>query len=249
VKRCVETLAATGADNVGGPARTRAVGYMQKAVATAYHSAFACGGASFHNLSFEGPVDTVTYGCWSREVFQKFGYFDEGLVRNQDDEHNLRISRAGGRIWQNPRIVSWYRPRQTLGALFRQYFQYGYWKVAVIRKHRIPASLRHVVPALFVLALGGTMTVFASAAALGAPMLATLASFLFSLTAALYGLATIGAALACEKPFGRRVIPMLPLVFAVYHVSYGTGFLLALLHSVLPDSAKNSSRIVTSLTR
>ncbi len=78
--------------------------------------------------------------------------FDETLVRNQDDELNLRLTRAGGKIWQSPDIVSWYSPRATLTALFLQYFQYGFWKAAVVRKHRLPGSWRHLVPVAFVLA-------------------------------------------------------------------------------------------------
>ena len=112
----VDPLDETGADNVGGPALTRADGYLASAIAAAYHSSFACGGARFHQASYEGAVDTVTYGCWRRALFDRIGFFDETLVRNQDDELNLRIVRSGGTIWQSPRIVSWYRPRATLGA-------------------------------------------------------------------------------------------------------------------------------------
>jgi succinoglycan biosynthesis protein ExoA len=153
VQQCVAVLQETGADNVGGPARTRAETYLEKAVAAAYHSRFAVGGARFHDVNYEGWVDTVTYGCWRREAFDRFGYFDEELVRNQDDEHNLRIIRDGGKIWQSPKIRSWYRPRGSLSALFKQYMQYGYWKVRVIQKHKLPASWRHLVPGAFVLAL------------------------------------------------------------------------------------------------
>ncbi len=98
-------------------------------------------------------MDTVYLGCWRREIFDRIGLFDETLVRNQDDEWNLRLTRAGGRIWQSPRIRSVYSVRESLGALFRQYLQYGYWKVRVIRKHRLPASPRHLVPGLFLASL------------------------------------------------------------------------------------------------
>jgi glycosyltransferase involved in cell wall biosynthesis len=151
--RCLETLNQTGADNVGGPARTRADTSMQKANAAAYHSPFSAGGARFHDISYAGYVDTVTYGCWPRSTFEKFGLFDEELVRNQDDEHNLRIINGGGRIWQNPKIKSWYQPRASLTGLFTQYLQYGYWKVRVMKKHKRLASWRHLVPAAFLLTL------------------------------------------------------------------------------------------------
>ncbi len=146
IVRCLEVIRSTGATNVGGAARTEATEWVPRAIAAAYGSAFAVGGARFHFPDYEGAVDTVTYGCWRRDNLIRLGLFDVEFVRNQDDELNLRIVRSGGLVWQSPSIISWYRPRRSLGHLFRQYFQYGFWKVAVIRKHRLPASWRHIVP-------------------------------------------------------------------------------------------------------
>ena len=153
VCRCVEALEQSGADNVGGPWVAKGIGALSCAIAAAFQSPFAVGGARGHDPHYEGPVDTVYLGCWRWEAFERFGYFDEELVRNQDDEHNLRIIRGGGRIYQSPKIRSWYRPRGSLTALFKQYTQYGYWKVRVIQKHKLPASWRHLVPGAFVLTL------------------------------------------------------------------------------------------------
>src|SRR5437667_1091572 len=150
VKQCLAVLNETGADNVGGPMRTRADTFMEEAIRAVFHSAWAVGGARSHDPAYEGLVDTVIYGCWKKSVFDQVGLFDEELVRNQDDEHNLRIARAGGRIYQSPRIRSWYHVRGSLAALFRQYMQYGYWKVMVIRKNHLHALFRHVVPVAFV---------------------------------------------------------------------------------------------------
>ena len=150
-RKCVTTLERTGADNVGGPARTRTQGTRARAFAAAYHSRFSTG-ARFHDENYEGWIDTVPYGCWRKETLERLGLFDEHLVRNQDDELNLRLIRAGGKIWQSPDIVSWYSPRATLKALFVQYFQYGFWKAAVIRKHKLPGSWRHLIPVTFVAA-------------------------------------------------------------------------------------------------
>src|SRR5262249_47627952 len=146
-RRCLEALRLTGADNVGGAARTKASGLRARAIAAAYHSRFSTGGAKFHDERYEGYVDTVTYGCWHKSTLERLGLFDETLARNQDDELNLRLVRAGGKIWQSAAVVSWYRPRSSISALCRQYFQYGFWKVAVIRKHVLPASWRHLAPA------------------------------------------------------------------------------------------------------
>lgn len=217
VKQCLATLAATGADNVGGPARTCARSYFQHANRLAYHSPFAVGGARFHVESYEGPVDTVVYGCWPREVFDRLGGFDTQLVRNQDDEFNLRTVRTGGRLWQNPAIRSWYYPRSNARALFRQYLQYGYWKVRVVQKHRRPASWRHLVPGAFVAALGLTVAAAPfSAAARRAAVLLFVAYVAASLLACLW---------TCLRPGRFRYLPVMPLVFACYHFGYGIGFL------------------------
>jgi glycosyltransferase involved in cell wall biosynthesis len=255
VKRCVECLDATGADNVGGPARTRAESYVQRAVAAAYHSRFAVGGARFHDVNYEGPVDTVTYGCWRKEAFERFGYFDEELVRNQDDEHNLRIVRAGGRVWQSPRIRSWYHPRSTLSGLFRQYMQYGYWKVRVIQKHRLPASWRHLVPGAFVI---GVLTLMILSAGLGAASamvawggILRAVNFgvlaLLAMTLGSYALALATASVLTARSNSWRLLPVLPAVFACYHLGYGWGFLRGLADFVM--LRRRAGAAFTELTR
>ncbi len=225
---CVEILETTGAANVGGPARTRAVGIQARAVAAAYHSRFSTGGARFHDVNYEGWVDTVPYGCWRKTTLEQIGLFDETLVRNQDDELNLRLLRAGGKIWQSPAIVSWYSPRATLSSLFRQYFQYGFWKVAVIRKHSLPASWRHLVPIGFVMANILFLAGMVFTKAIGAEQwFATIAVLWVSLVAA-YGVAILAASLITARRNEWATLPHLPGIFAAYHLSYGLGFLFGL---------------------
>ncbi|MCD4748308.1 MAG: glycosyltransferase family 2 protein [Thermoanaerobaculales bacterium] len=225
VKCCLEVLRGTLADNVGGPARTTTTGLRQAAIAAGYHSWFSVGGARFHKAGYEGPVDTVTYGCWPKETFERFGFFDEELVRNQDDEHNIRIVRGGGLVWQSPRIRSWYRPRSGLPDLFRQYFQYGYWKVRVIRKHHLPGSWRHLVPGLFVVSL-----------------LVLLLASTFSKTARWLMAAELMTYLCCNMMASylaartqRRwgLMPILLGVFPTFHISYGMGFLLGVVDFIV----------------
>lgn len=216
VRRCVEVLQETGADNVGGPWVARGDTYVGRAIAAAFQSPFAAGWARGHDPTYEGTVDSVYLGCWRRAIFDRIGLFDEALVRNQDDEWNLRLTRAGGKIWQSPRIQSRYGARESLGSLFRQYLQYGYWKVAVIRKHRIPASWRHLVPGGFLIAL-----IALAAAGLFWPPAGSLALALLGL----YVLALLAASVFCAAKGGWRLLPVLPLVFACYHFGYGLGFL------------------------
>ena len=224
---CLETLESTGADNVGGPARTNATGTYARAVAAAYHSRF-CTGARFHDVNYEGWVDTVTYGCWRKATFDRIGLFDENLVRNQDDELNLRLIRAGGKIWQNPRIMSWYSPRTKLSSVFRQYFQYGFWKVAVIRKHKIPASWRHVVPVLFVMMNLALLTAIPLAIWAGSMQFALLSAGSCAAMIACYGLANVSASALAARSAGWDLFPYIPAAFATYHVSWGLGFLVGI---------------------
>lgn len=222
--QCIKALFASGADNVGGPARTFSRSWIQRAIAAAFRSRFSTGGAHFHNPNYEGFVDTVPYGCWWRSTFKNIGMFDENLVCNQDDEFNLRLIRSGGKIWQTPEIRSWYIPRASLKSLFCQYFQYGFWKVMVIRKHRFPSSVRHLTPALFI----------ASNILLVMTTIADLIVEIDGLTFLMAGgylingsylLLSCGASILAGRRDGWSLIPILPLVFAIYHVSYGIGFL------------------------
>jgi succinoglycan biosynthesis protein ExoA len=228
-RRSVETLERTGADNAGGPARTRASGLVARAIAAAYHSRFSTGGGKFHDEDYEGWVDTVPFGCWRKSTLEKLGLFDETLVRNQDDELNLRLLRRGGRIWQDPQIRCWYSPRPTLGALFRQYMQYGYWKVAVIRKHRLPGSWRHLAPVAFIVGNLGLPAIVVAAAVSGAREVATAAAAVWLGLAVAYVAANLAASLVTARRRGWETLPYLPAVFAAYHVSYGLGFFAGLL--------------------
>ena len=249
-KKCIETLRTTGADNVGGPARTKADGFWARAIRAAYHSRFSTGGASFHDDRYSGYVDTVTYGCWRKATLLKLGLFDERLVRNQDDELNLRITRTGGKIWQSSEIMSWYRPRASLSALFRQYFQYGFWKVAVIRKHRIPGAVRHLVPAMFVagnfaLLVGSLLAVSGGFRDLSRTIL-----LVWGIILAAYCVGMVFAALAAARKFGWALLPFLPITFLVFHLSYGLGFLAGSTYWTLARSASGRfSDLFVGVTR
>jgi succinoglycan biosynthesis protein ExoA len=238
VSQCIAVLQETGADNVGGPWVAQGTGYIGRAVAAAFQSPFAVGGARGHNPHHTGSVDTVYLGCWPREVFDRIGFFDEELVRNQDDEFNLRLSRTGGLIWQSPRIKSWYHPRASLRTLWRQYVQYGYWKVRVIQKHRLPASVRHLVPAAFVVTM------------LTLPLLALRwpgAWGLWGALGLLYIVGNLAASVTTAGRHGWMLGPVLPVVFACYHLGYGYGFLRGLWDFIL--WRRPPARAMVALTR
>ena len=238
VLRCVEVLKETGADNVGGPWVACGKGKVGKAIAAAFQSPFSCGGARGHDVTYSGPIDTVYLGCWHREIFDRMGLFDEGLVRNQDDEFNLRIIRSGGKIWQSTKIRSCYWPRESLGYLFAQYLQYGYWKVRVIQKHRLPASLRHLIPASFLLSL------------ILLPLLSLFwptSLWLWSALVAFYFTIDVVLSVWTAVPDRWRLLPLLPFTFATFHFAYGLGFLRGFMDFVV--FRRRSRESYTTLTR
>jgi len=238
VQNCLEVLQTTGADNVGGAWVAKGTGTIGRAVAAAFQSPFSFGDRRGHNPDYEGIVDTVYLGCWPRRVFDRIGLFDEELVRNQDDEFNLRLTRAGGKIWQSPLIKSWYIPRNSLFALLKQYMQYGYWKVRVIQKHRLPASVRHLVAGGFLLSL----------------IVLLLASLRWPLAAqgwiglvSAYSACNVIASFLTAARHGWKLFPLLPVVFACYHFAYGFGFLRGVCDFII--LRRGPHRTYTGLTR
>lgn len=214
VSSAVETLQRTGADLVGGPARAESETVVGEAIALAMSTKFGVGGATFRYATEESVVDTVFMGVCRRELYERIGGFDAEMVRNQDDELSYRLLEQGGKIVCNPSIRSVYRNRATLRSLWKQYFDYGRWKVRVMQKHPAQMRARHFVPPAFVSSLG--------ASALFPPALAAIA---FA-----YGSATVAMSLSIAARSKRvDVLPYLPAAFAILHVGYGAGFLRGLI--------------------
>lgn len=221
IAQCLSALESSGADNVGGPWVARGEGLLGESIALAFQSKWSTGGGRAHDPGYEGWIDTVYLGCWRRQAFERFGLFDEELTRGQDSELNFRIWLHGGRVWQTPKICSWYQPRRSPLALFRQYAQWGYWKVAILRKHRAPASLRQVAPAFCLLAL-----LTALAALLFDPLLVVPLATVMTL----YGAANLAAGIAVTGRARRgRLSFLVAAVFPVFHFGYGYGYLRGLL--------------------
>ncbi|MDD5195392.1 MAG: glycosyltransferase family 2 protein [Candidatus Omnitrophica bacterium] len=214
ISQCVETLQRTGADCVGGHQRPVAKQLIQEAVALAVTSPFGTGNARFRHQNNSGWVDTVYMGAYRREVFDRIGMFDEELVRNQDDEFNFRLVQAGGKIWLDQNIRSMYYSRSNLKSLWRQYFQYGFWKLRVMQKRKAIASCRHLAPVLFVLGIAGSMAGF----------LITRNLWIALVIVGPYIIANMCAAIISAR---RRpiMIFILPIIFFIIHFSYGLGFL------------------------
>jgi glycosyltransferase involved in cell wall biosynthesis len=220
VHQCVEALHRTGADNVGGTMRAVAQNTFGQVTALATSTPFGVGGARFHYSDREEWVDTVYLGAWPRAVFARIGLFDEELVRTQDSEFNYRLRKFGGRILHSPRIMSSYSGRTRPIALAKQYFQYGLWKVRVLQKNPRQMCLRQFVPPTLVIAL------------IGSALLALFSKWgliLLQVIGGAYLLANLAASLITAAKNGWRHAPLLPVAFAILHLSWGLGFLVGLL--------------------
>jgi succinoglycan biosynthesis protein ExoA len=214
VRRCVELLLQTGADNVGGLQYSAGNNLVGKAISLATSSPFGVGGAKFHYASQPGWVDTVYLGAYWREVFERIGGFDEELVRNQDDEFNFRLTQSGGKIWLDPSLKTVYYSRASFSKLWRQYFQYGFYKVRVMQKRGGVASWRHLVPAGFVVGLISAVLL----------ALITRNQVWVLAIAGPYLIANIGASLWTARR-DWQTLPLVPIAFCILHLAYGCGFL------------------------
>jgi succinoglycan biosynthesis protein ExoA len=216
IVECVKELQSTGAMCVGGAWRAGGSRALQRAISAAFTSPFGSGGALSRRADYNGKVDTVYLGTWWRSDLLRLGGFDEDLIRNQDDELCLRITRLGGLIWQSSAIKSTYVPRNSLKALWAQYHQYGYWKVLVIRKHRIPASVRHIVPIAFIAGVAMSLLLMPVHPVFG------LLGLILSVA---YLSASVAAALqVASRPYQVREILCVVGAFSCMHFGYGFGF-------------------------
>lgn len=138
---------------VGGPISNRGKNLFAKSTAAAMSSFIGVGNAKHRFSNYEGYAEMACFPLFRREVFDKYGLYDESLIRNQDDEFCFRLSLGGEKTFISPKAKSSYYVRESPIALFKQYFRYGYWRVAVLRKHKVPISFRQQMPILFHLSL------------------------------------------------------------------------------------------------
>ncbi len=214
VRLCVEDLRNDpSAGCVGGLLESVNEDSTTSVIALAMSSPFGVGNAHFRTGKKSGYVDTVAFGAYRKAVFEKIGLFDEVLVRNQDDEFNYRVTKAGFRIILDPRIRAKYYVRSAFRKLFRQYYQYGLWKVYVNRKHGAVTTMRQLVPPAFMLFL------FSAVAIPLLPLYGIAWGIIFVLYFCLACLAAFRQGASAEQ------IPGVIAAFILLHAGYGTGYL------------------------
>lgn len=221
LRRCIAALDADGAECAGGVIESEGDTDAGRAIALAMASRFGVGGAAFR-VGGGGVVDTVAFGVYRADLFQRLGGFAEDIERGEDDEFNYRLRDAGGVILLVPEARARYTVRAGLRGLWRQYFGYGRAKPEVLRRHPAQAQPRQFVPAAFVALVIGTSAL--AAAGRRRPLIGLLAA---------YGAANTAASVAAAQRGGWRALPLLPAAFACLHVAYGSGFIAGLPRAAL----------------
>ncbi|MEN9679314.1 MAG: hypothetical protein RLZ57_443 [Actinomycetota bacterium] len=206
----VGLLETTGAVNVGGIMAAEGQTEFENAVASAMRSPLGVGAAKFHTGGSAGESDTVYLGVFKREALLAIGGFDEHFTRAQDWELNYRLRQNGGKIYFDPRLTVTYRPRRSLLALSKQYFEYGRWRRVVSRTHKGTINLRYLAPPFTVI---GTIT----------SLIAGIFQPIFFIPAAVYGLFLVFASLKIGKSIKERIY--LPAILLTMHMSWGVGFI------------------------
>jgi succinoglycan biosynthesis protein ExoA len=236
VRKCVEVLERTGADNVGGAQRAKARTAFQRALCAALTSPLGVGGAKYRSAEAEGYVDTVFLGAFRRRVFETVGLWDPGAITNEDAELNQRILDSGGQIYLSRDIVVHYFPRDSFRSLARQYYKYGAGRARTLLKLRKFPNLRPLGP--FAMVVG-------AAAMLVVPPLWPVAPLAFGA----YALATGAEAIRIGAHLGPAAIPTVWAIFPVLHASHGAGFAAGLVRYLRnPDWPAEPERIARRVT-
>ena len=206
-----ELLENTGAVNVGGVMAAEGQSLFQRSVARAMRSPLGVGASRFHIGGSAGEVDTVYLGAFRKEALVAIGGFDERFTRAQDWELNFRLRQAGGVVHFDPRLIVTYRPRSTIKALAKQYFEYGRWRRVISRRHQGTINYRYLAP---------PFTVAATTLSL---LLGWLISPYLLIPALVYAVFILIASVVIGKNAGE--ILCLPTILLTMHISWGFGFL------------------------
>ena len=237
IEKLVYWIEELNADNVGGVwDTTQANDSLEaKAIALATSHPFGIGDAQYRISNKKEPyeVDTVPFGCYKKEVFEKIGLYDTDLTRNQDDELNARLIQNGGKIYLIPDLKIKYFARDKFSKMFKMFYQYGYFKPLVNLKLKQPATIRQFVPLLFVLFLVfGTLLSFVS----------NMFFYLFLLGLLIYfGTNFLVSFKIAKKEKNFKLFPYLVISFFLIHFSYGLGYLKGIFDFVLLKKHKNKN--------
>lgn len=214
ISKCVNYLSTIEADNVGGLAETKANGFVGNCIAKMLSSKFGVGNSEFRTNGKNGYVDTVPFGAFRREVFLKFGGYDERLVRNQDNEMNYRIRKNGGKIYLAEDIHLSYYCRDSIKGISDMARKNGMWNVITMKLCPGAMGIRHFIPLVFVLSI------------IGLGLLGIVSKYfwwLLGFELLLYF--TLDAIFSLKQVETVKEFFMILILFPTFHISYGIGSL------------------------
>lgn len=216
VPRILDTFARTGADMVATRLDTRGETCAQRGIAAAQNSRVGSGGSAHRAGGYSGWIDHGHHAGMDRAMFVRVGGYDESFAANEDAELDLRVRRAGGRIWMAGDIEAMYFPRRTLGALFRQYRRYGAGRAGTYLKHGERLRVRQMLPPAIVVAVTSSVLITAVTWwALAVPALYVVA----------LGMVAVGLFAKARSVCTLFAAPAM----AMMHIAWGIGFLTKLI--------------------
>lgn len=223
---------------IGGRVENVYQNYEGRVIANAMSTSLGMGLGNFRTISKSGFVDTVGTPMYPYWVFEKIGYFDEELIRNQDDDFNYRVTKAGGKIYFNADISLKYYVRGNFKNLWKQFYQYGYWKVYVNQKHKAVTTMRQLIPPVFVAYLFLFILSWLFGGFVGAVSSLPLLLYLALVSYVSYDITSKDQSLKFGDTF---------ITFPILHISYGLGYLKGIFDFILlrkkpSDKQKELSR-------
>lgn len=245
ISEFVKYIDKTDAANIGGswdtlPGQNTA---KARAIVSVMTHPLGMGAGTYRTLKGKKPieVDTVPFGCWKKEVFDEVGLFDTDFLRDQDYEHNVRIRKSGKKIILLPWVRIKYFARENFSKIRRMFFQYGYWRPKLNKKHGQITNLRQLAPPLWVLGL-----IFTT---LAAPFhIITLYIWLIYISLWIMPVLLVSLKQSIISKDGIKIFPYVLFAFFIIHFSYGIGYISGLI-DVYIKRKKNISGIKVNATR
>jgi Glycosyltransferases, probably involved in cell wall biogenesis len=223
IEKCVSTISTIDADNVGGLAMTKGYGNMGEAFAQVLSSKFGVGNSGFRTRAKSDYVDTVPFGTYKKETFEKYGLYNEQLVRNQDYELNFRIRKNGGKIYLNSDIKLYYICKNDLKGICKQSFSNGLWNVITMKLCPGSMGFRHFIPFIFFVSL------------IIMPIFSIFIPYFIGLfigEIVLYLLCNIVFSIDNAEPRYRNRFFIKFYLFFIFHISYGFGSFVGLFKKI-----------------
>ena len=212
LEKCIDLVQKTNAANVGGTLISSGFSKKGLAISHCMSSIFGVGNSIPRIKKFDGFVDAVAFGFWERKVFEKYGLFDELLIKNQDEDHNFRIKEMGGKIYQSSTLLTKYYVREKFIGLIKQMFNYGKYKPLVLSRNVDRIRIRHIIPTVFTLYLI-SLLFFTNIITLIPIVLYLIINIIFSFKS--------------DKSISIKIVCI--ITYLLMHVSYGSGFIVGLI--------------------